>query len=127
LIVKVIFLWDLKFHATFIMKSLKKIDETEEFDIRKTNLVEIHLVSLGLNKSSASSWSQKKIEIQKEFCLKKVFALGNIELVRVDGSYSVQMKVHGSFQWYQQKTGPNFIQFFQQDGNTFWKSKKFIT
>ena len=43
------------------------------------------------------SRSKKKIEVQKDFCWKIVFALANIELVRVDGSHCFQMKLNGVF------------------------------
>ena len=51
--------------------------------LKKSFLVEIYFVYLHLTKSSASSRSTKKIELRLDFCLKKVFALANIELVRV--------------------------------------------
>ena len=60
------------------------------------------------------SQSEKKLEDQKEFCRKKVFAKGNIELVRVEGSYSVPTKGYGVLWWYQLNLGPTSL----YSGNT---------
>ena len=61
--------------------------------------------------------------MQKDFCCKKVFAIGNIELVRVESSNSAEMNLQEVLFWFPQKNRATSCHSGNTKGNFLQRSE----